>query len=73
MNLDYSYALELSDLGSLIKPAGVKNPRLIHVNQPLRQALQLPSSWFESQSLIKMLFEHQSPLNKWSMAQKYGG
>jgi uncharacterized protein YdiU (UPF0061 family) len=73
VNLDYSYAHELSDLGSLVKPAGIKNPRLIHVNQPLRQALKLPSSWFGSQSLIKMLFEQQSPLNKWSMAQKYGG
>lgn len=73
MNLDHSYALELGDLGSLVKPVSIKNARLIHVNQPLRQALQLPTGWFGSQTLIKMLFEQQSPFNKLSMAQKYGG
>ena len=59
MNLDHSYALELSDLGSQVKPAGIKNARLIHVNQPLRQALQLPSSWFGSQGKEQTIRQQQ--------------
>lgn len=72
MKLDHSYALELKDLGARVKPAGLKGAHVVATNIQLIEQLQLPKEWFEQQALLPMLFE-DSPLNKHSMAQKYGG
>ena len=73
MNLDHSYATQLGDLGALTKPLSVANPQLIEVNHTLREALQLPASWFTQSSIMSMLFGNTSSLTKHSFAQKYGG
>ena len=72
MKIDHSYASELKDLGAHIKPAGLKNARVVATNPELIEQIQLPIEWFEKQALLPMLFE-DSILNQFSMAQKYGG
>jgi uncharacterized protein YdiU (UPF0061 family) len=73
MNLDHSYVTQLGDLGALTKPLRVANPQLIEVNHTLRDALQLPASWFTQSNIVAMLFGETSLLTKHSFAQKYGG
>lgn len=73
MNLDHSYATHLGDLGALTKPLRVANPQLVEVNHTLRDALQLPASWFTQSSIMSMLFGNTSSFTTHSFAQKYGG
>ncbi|WP_339768046.1 YdiU family protein [uncultured Paraglaciecola sp.] len=73
MNLDHSYATQLGDLGAYAQPLEVANPKLIEVNHTLREALQLPASWFTQSTITSMLFDNTSSFTRHSFAQKYGG
>ena len=73
MNFDHSYAKDLKQLGSLLRPLALKNARMASVNQRLVEELQLPSKWFKGNALVTMLSADDSELTSFSMAQKYGG
>lgn len=73
MTLRYSYASELSNLASLVKPQALKNARVVAINQSLVAQLALPKAWTDNNSLLQMLFSQPSPYTEHAIAQKYGG
>jgi serine/tyrosine/threonine adenylyltransferase len=71
MILDHSYANELSDLGTQVKPQALKNARVVAINQSLLAQLNLP--WQTNSEWLNALFSIDSPLTQYTVAQKYGG
>jgi uncharacterized protein YdiU (UPF0061 family) len=73
MQLDFSFAKELTALGRYVKPKCLKNARLEIVNQALANELNLPTDWQSESALFDSLFSINGALNQYSIAQKYGG
>lgn len=71
MKLDHSYANELSELITHVKPQALKNARVVAINQSLLNQLHLP--WKNHDEWLNILFSTDSPLTQHSIAQKYGG
>ena len=68
----YTYAQELAETAPAIKPTPLYKPQLQVVNKSFWQQLQLPDSWLEGNELVTQIFGEDTPLNKRSVAQKYG-
>jgi hypothetical protein len=73
MQLEYSFAEELTALGSEVKPIQLINSRLAVFNQSLATELNLPSEWQHESHLFNAMFAEHGVLNHRSIAQKYGG
>jgi len=73
MKLDYSFAKELTALGSEVKPIKLINSRLAAFNYSLATELNLPSEWQQENHLFNAMYAEHGALNCCSMAQKYGG
>ena len=73
MNLQHSYATELDELVSQVKPQPLKNARVVSINQSLASNLGLPQACLSQQKLLELLFANDSPLTRGAVAQKYGG
>lgn len=69
----YTYAQELAETAPAIKPTPLYKPQLHVVNKSFWEQLQLPDSWLEGNELVTQIFGEDTPLNKRSVAQKYGG
>lgn len=73
MKLQHSYATELDELVSQVKPQPLKNARVVSINQSLASNLGLPQACLSQQKLLELLFANDSPLTRGAVAQKYGG
>ena len=73
MNLDHSFAEELTALASEVKPIKLINSRLAAFNHNLATELNLPNEWQQEAELFKALYADNGVLNRCSVAQKYGG
>jgi uncharacterized protein YdiU (UPF0061 family) len=73
MKFDFSFAEELTALGSEVKPIKLINSRLAIFNHSLATELNLPSEWQHESHLFKAIYAENGTLNRNSMAQKYGG
>ena len=69
----HSYADELADLVTPIKPTVIYQPQLQVVNHALWEALGLPIQWQDNDTFMQQLFGSESLLTQHSVAQKYGG
>lgn len=69
----HTYADELSDLVTPIKPTPVYQPQLQVINHELWDALGLPKAWHDNDAFMGLLFNRDSILTQHSVAQKYGG
>ncbi|WP_340680526.1 YdiU family protein [Paraglaciecola sp.] len=73
MILEHSYATDLSELVTKVKPQVLKNARVVSINQSLLTQLGLPEDWQCKQTLLEQLFSANTPLAQHAVAQKYGG
>lgn len=73
MQFDQSYATKLADTVSPVKVAPLKNARLVTVNKPLGEAMELDPSLLQERVLLSQLADPESELNRFAVAQKYGG
>lgn len=71
MILEHSYATELSELVTKVKPQVLENARVAAINQSLTQQLGL--DWQDQQNVLSALFDQTSPFTEYAVAQKYGG
>ena len=69
----HSYADELADLVTPIKPTVIYQPHLQVINHRLWEALGLPIQWQDNDTFMQQLFGADSLLTQHSVAQKYGG
>ncbi|WP_198556497.1 hypothetical protein [Paraglaciecola sp. MB-3u-78] len=70
MKLEYSFAEELTALGSEVKPIKLINSRLAVFNHSLATELNLPSEWQHESHLFNAMFAKHGVLNHSSMALK---
>jgi uncharacterized protein YdiU (UPF0061 family) len=56
MKLDFSFAEELTALGSEVKPIKLINSRLAIFNHSLATELNLPSEWQHESHLFKAIY-----------------
>ena len=71
--LQHTYADELAELVTPIKPTVIYQPQLQVINHPLWESLGLPVDWQDNDTLMQQLFGSHSALTARSVAQKYGG
>jgi len=73
MKLDHSFAEELTALASEVKPIKLINSHLMVFNNKLATEIGLPAEWQEETQFFNALYSKEGPLNRRSVAQKYGG
>ncbi|WP_299080222.1 YdiU family protein [uncultured Paraglaciecola sp.] len=73
MKLEHSFAKELTSLSSEVKPIKLLNARLAVFNRDLAAQLDLPAEWQQQIHLFDALYTPDGELNRYSVAQKYGG
>ncbi|MGS2721424.1 protein adenylyltransferase SelO [Paraglaciecola aestuariivivens] len=73
MQLDHTFANELTSLCSEVKPNKLHNAHLAAYNHELARDLNLSPKWQQQSYLFAALFEPQGKLQSQSVAQKYGG
>lgn len=71
MILEHSYATELGELVTKVKPQPIKNARVVSINQSLVHQLGL--QWNNQDNILSALFGNNTAFTYNAIAQKYGG